>query len=379
MKRFLLSAAMVLAALPVRAAENGGEPVTFAGRSAAQRIPIPARAKPGDVLWESGDSDPTASDFEVVLFQGVLADRGVAFEAALRTGDGWTPWVAAEVERFPNGRFWARVAVSGRKGAVLRLRLLHRSLKTRRSVDLFGMEIVPRAAEPPPARPPRPFEVPVASDTEKPAVRDREAWGAEPAERPYESMLPVRISVHHTGAAQPVSEEDAVQELRIIQRYHQKGRGWIDIGYHFLIDGAGRIWQGRPEGAVGAHVRNKNEGNVGVSLMGSFHPPKDMKPTAEQMRSLFLLARWLVAAYAIDPQTIRGHRDQQATDCPGDTLYARMDDIRREATPPALARAGVAGRVFEILDGASLRSLLRPGPDLRTLRQLDELFIGKGR
>ena len=370
-------------ALPVLAEDDGGEPVTFAGQSAARKISLPSNAKPGDVLWTSGPSDPMPSDFESVLFQGVLADAGIAFQASVRdstslsTSAEWSPWVEATVERFPNGRFWARFPISGKKAAGLRMRIVHKGMKKLKQIELFGMELVTRERENPPPGPQQPYELPVSTGAEKPPVGPRESWGAEPAEKPYEPMVPVRISIHHTEAAQPMTEEDAVQELKIIQRFHKQGRGWIDIGYHFLIDGSGRIWQGRPETVVGAHVRNKNEGNVGISLMGSFHEPKNMQPTEAQLKSVVLLARWLSGAYEIDPALIKGHRDQQSTSCPGDILYAKLDDIRRQvATPPpaAVARLRASDRVFEIIDGNILRSLVGPEPDLKKLRELDDLF-----
>jgi len=315
------------------AADDSGQPVLFAGRPAPFKMPVPATAKAGDVLWQSGPSDPMPSGFEAVIFQGLLADPGVSFEVSLRGLEGWSAWIPAQVERSRNGRFWGRFSVSGEKGSTLRFRLVHRGVKIHQPVEIFQMELAPTEKEAPVSPAPL-FEVPAATDTEKPLVRPREAWKAAPASKPYEPMIPVRITIHHTEASQPMTEEDAIQELQIIQAFHQKGRGWIDIGYHFLIDGSGRLWQGRPETVVGAHVRNKNEGNVGISLMGSFHPPKNMQPTPEQLRQVVLLARWLVAAYRIDPQSLRGHRDQQPTSCPGDILYARLDEIRRDVAAP---------------------------------------------
>lgn len=332
----VLLLAATLGASPVRA-EDGGPEVTFQGSRAARRISVPPGSRPGDLLWGSGPSDGAREAFEALLLQGNAAEPGVSFEAAVKGPGGWGPWVAGEAERFPNGRFWARIPVAGGKGAQVRVRAVNRGIRGGRAVELFGLELAPAEREAPGVSPPSFEEPPPSTGPVRPPVIPREEWGAAPAASPYEPMNPARLTIHHTEAAQPFTPEDAVQEMRIIQRFHQKGRGWIDIGYHFLIDGSGRIYQGRPETVVGAHVRNKNEGNVGISLMGSFHPPRSHEPTPEQVRSLVALGRWLVAAYGIDPGTIKGHRDHQATSCPGDGFYPRLGEIRREiGQPPAV-------------------------------------------
>jgi hypothetical protein len=112
-----------------------------------------------------------------------------------------------------------------------------------------------------------------------------------------------------------------------------------------------------------------------------------MQPTEAQLKSLVALGRWLTSAYGIDPATIKGHRDQQSTSCPGDILYAKLDQIRRDiaAAPPApkpvvrgstnvTPELGTSERVFQIIDGNLLRSLVGPQPDLDRLRELDKLF-----
>lgn len=316
-------------------AEDAGAPVTFNGTSASPLIQVQADAKPGDVLWDSGPSDPGQEPFDFIIFQGVLSDPGVSFEASIKNVKGWSGWAAAEIERSPNGRFWGKFLISGMPGSILKVRVVHRGIAPGQTVEIYEMEAAPLEIEGHgtslliPSSPAAPFS--------KPAVIPNKDWGAVAPTQPYIPMVPDRITVHHTQAAQPMTLEDAVQEMKFIQRFHQKGRGWIDIGYHFLIDGSGRIFQGRPEGAVGAHVKNKNTGNVGISLMGSFQKPQNQQPTAKQMQSLIALTRWVSAAYAVGAQTIKGHRDQRDTDCPGANLYSRMDEIRRATAQPRIA------------------------------------------
>lgn len=322
--------ALLALALPLRATDVGTR-VEF-GRGPA--IAAAGAAAAGEVVWESGPSDAAAEGFQALLLQGVL-EGAVALEASVDGG----PWTAAAGERSAEGRFWSKISLSGKRGSIVRLRAVAEGAGPA-SIELFGVyasDLAEERAGPGLLRhqsaPPPPVAVPGAAP--KPAVAPRAEWGALPAAKPYEPMTPERISVHHTETPVQRTRDGAASELRSIQRFHQKGRGWIDIAYHFLIDGAGRVWEGRPLTLVGAHVRDRNDGNVGISLMGDFSPGRQ-KPTAEQLRSLIALTRWLSETYAIPAERIKGHRDQEtSTACPGKALYAHMDEVRRSATAPA--------------------------------------------
>lgn len=351
MLSLLLAAAL---AAPLRAGDDAAL-ILFKGGPAAASVP--PGAGPGQAFWDSGPSEPAGAPFESVLFQGTLTDPGIAFEACVQAGSGCGPWVKAEVDREPNGRFWGRFFLRGAAGARLLARAVLRGGAPGGSFEIFRFEggaVVPEETPAPRSPPPG-----ALSSGPRPEVVERAGWRAAPATEAYIPMLPERVSVHHTAAAQPLTLEDAIQEMRVIQRFHQKGRGWIDIGYHFLIDGSGRVFAGRPEAVVGAHVRDRNTGNVGISLMGNFHPPATGRPTQEQISSLLGLLKWLLPAYDISPAELRGHRDQGSTDCPGDNLYSRLEDIRREAgaarpqPPPATALRSIsAPPLFRILESS---------------------------
>jgi hypothetical protein len=337
--------ALLAFALPLRAGDVGVH-VEFSV-SIEQRIAAPAGAKSGAVLWESVPSDAIGSAFEAILFQGKLGGSGIRVEASVDGG----PWIPAVGERSDDGRFWSKVPISGLKGSTVRLRALGDGSES--WIEIFGVYASDQEEERPASGVFRmqsqslaPIALAYASP--KPVVEPRAAWGALPASKPYEPMTPERISIHHTEAPQPMSREGAISELQGIQRFHQRGRGWIDIAYQFLIDGSGRIWEGRPLTLVGAHVKDKNDGNVGVSLMGDFSPGKQ-KPTAAQLKSLIALTRWLSQTYSIPVERIKGHRDQEITSCPGKALYARLDEVRRAATAPRglYAAARRAGAVME--------------------------------
>jgi hypothetical protein len=131
-----------------------------------------------------------------------------------------------------------------------------------------------------------------------------------------------------------MTEAATAAEVRNIQHYHMAGRAkegkdvWEDIGYHFLIDGAGRVVEGRPAETLGAHVRGANENNIGIAMMGNF---ERIKPTADQVASLTRLVSFLALKYRQDPSRkgfLEGHRHYNSTDCPGKNMMAILDGIR---------------------------------------------------
>jgi hypothetical protein len=118
------------------------------------------------------------------------------------------------------------------------------------------------------------------------------------------------LVVHHS--ALPLSDGP-----REIQHKHMKARGFADIGYHFLIDSEGLLYEGRELGVRGAHTAGHNTGTVGVALLGNF---EEAEPLPEQLATLEALARYLQSSYAITH--LAGHQAFQPgeTLCPGQAL-----------------------------------------------------------
>lgn len=331
MKAALL--ALLAFAAPLRATDVGTH-VEFPSLKADRRIVLPAGARAGDAVWESGPSDAVAAGFEALLFQGRFDGPGVTIEASVDMG----PWVKAEGERSDGGRFWSKAPISGRKGSSVRLRAVANGKGTAAWIEFFGVYATDLDEEHPGSGAVQAMALASGGQATgaapKPEILTRADWGALPATKRYEPMIPERISVHHTEAPQPMSRDGAISELQAIQRFHQHGRGWIDIAYQFLIDGSGRIWEGRPLTLVGAHVKEKNDGNVGIAIMGDFSPGRE-KPSAAQLKSLIALTRWLSETYSIPAERILGHRDQEQTSCPGKTLYAHLGEVRRAVSDSA--------------------------------------------
>lgn len=207
------------------------------------------------------------------------------------------------------------------------------------------------------------------------SMREGDFWQDHPYD-PYSQGImgdPVAITIHHTyrplGTNPPDPAQDR-QKLIEIQRFHV-GKGWGDIGYHFLIGSDGTIYEGRPLGYTGTHAP-PNYGNIGVNVIGDFHEAE--YPSNAQLEGLVRLLSWLCDRFDIDPTSkitlfgqsnlaVAGHRDWNATACPGDRLYCLIPQIREQVRtrllsgPPYDARVAVtqflppailAGHVYEL-------------------------------
>lgn len=157
------------------------------------------------------------------------------------------------------------------------------------------------------------------------SVVPRSAWGAAP---PIRSRLdPVggtwqRITVHHSAEVPGIvldgSRAHSIDALRKIQHHHQANNGWGDIGYHFLIDPAGRIFEGRELAWQGAHAGGANNvRNLGICLLGDF---RSDRPSDEALAALDGLLSRLCANYEIPRSQVRPHSVYKNTACPGRTL-----------------------------------------------------------
>ena len=138
---------------------------------------------------------------------------------------------------------------------------------------------------------------------------------------------PYHVTVHHTQGVMTMSEAETAAAVRGIQRYHMVGRAregkeaFEDIGYHFLIDGSGRIVEGRHAEVLGAHAGESNDGNIGIALMGDFNK---LQPTEAQIVSLRRLvsfwpsstARIRCRRFPGGPPPLQPHRLPERTSSP---------------------------------------------------------------
>lgn len=124
-------------------------------------------------------------------------------------------------------------------------------------------------------------------------------------------MRTIHTIVIHTSATKP-SMDIGVSQIR---KWHTdpkpKGRGWKDIGYHYVIRRDGTLEDGRPNQEVGAHVKGHNKNSLGICLVGGVDSYGVYTPnyTKEQMKTLRALVRFLQKMYTILDKRVLGHRD----------------------------------------------------------------------
>jgi len=146
-----------------------------------------------------------------------------------------------------------------------------------------------------------------------------------------------KIFIHHTGSSKNL--DNPMQLVRDIYHSHTIVRGWGDIGYNYLIDPDGNVYEGRygGESVVGAHAGPKgNKGSIGIALLGNY----DKNPVPQKAKdALIKLLSEKTKLYNIDPQgstllrgenlpNILGHKSVMHTSCPGKYLSALLPEIR---------------------------------------------------
>jgi hypothetical protein len=170
-------------------------------------------------------------------------------------------------------------------------------------------------------------------------VVSRAGWGAQAPRHAPQGQAPSKVTVHHTDGPQTMTMAESIRAVRSIQHDHRniadrrKGGRWNDIGYHFLIDGGGRIFEGRHAEHLGAHAGGgNNRNNVGISLMGNFDR---QQLTDAQRDALVRLVTFLSIKYRRDPSAagfIEPHEHYAGTDCPGRNVMSFLESgelIRR--------------------------------------------------
>jgi len=166
----------------------------------------------------------------------------------------------------------------------------------------------------------------------------------------------VRFAViHHTVNSNTYLPSDSAALVRGIYQFHVFSNGWCDIGYNFLVDRYGQIFEGRFGGmnkaVIGGHTGGFNSGSTGVSVIGNFETDPVPAATYDALRRLLV---WKLAYHGVDPlgttaeiagdspssrwpvgtpvvvDNVEGHRDTNTTACPGKYLYALIPQLRRD-------------------------------------------------
>ena len=183
----------------------------------------------------------------------------------------------------------------------------------------------------------QPFEY--QTDVPKPTIISRQEWGARLPNGSYSNMPYYdKLTIHHAAGWGARNLQEGILAVQSIQDFHIDGRGWTDIAYHFLIDKAGNIFQGRPETVIGAHVMNHNTGNLGVCILGCYHPEETSyfcndHLTQESRDAAVHLFAWLADKFNYKDRVLLGHRDYYDyphTSCPGNNIHKLLPEIREE-------------------------------------------------
>jgi N-acetylmuramoyl-L-alanine amidase/FlgD Ig-like domain len=237
-----------------------------------------------------------------------------------------------------------------------------------------------------------------------PPIVSRAVWGGNELPRrskPRYAPSVRFVVVHHTATSNDYTPDEAAAIVRAIDVYHVKGNGWDDVGYNFLVDRYGHVFEGRYGGiarnVIGAHALGFNTGSVGIALIGNY---LTARPTAVQLQALERLIAWRLDLAHIDPvstltyisngseryrrgtkvtlRAVSGHRDTGRTSCPGGTLYRQLDQIAVQAESIGLpklysprVRGGVGGPVSFAarLSSALAWTVTVIGPDGATVAQ----------
>ncbi len=189
---------------------------------------------------------------------------------------------------------------------------------------LYPVETVPPRYEPPPDRGP----LPSSPSPAKVLARSKWAQG-EPATSQMNRLSAVRyITVHHDGMDPFFDTDQRVTAARIeaIRRAHRR-RGWGDIGYHYVVDRAGRVWEGRSLRYQGAHVKNHNYANIGIVVLGHFDR---QQPSQAQLASVRQLVGSLMDRFHVPTSRVYTHQELAPTRCPGRYFQQFMSSLRRE-------------------------------------------------
>jgi len=197
-----------------------------------------------------------------------------------------------------------------------------------------------------------------------PMILSRLAWGANEAIRraPPQYATSVQFAlVHHTAGTNSYTAAQSAAIVRGIEVYHVQGNGWNDIGYNFLVDRYGQVFEGRYGGVdknvIGAHAEGFNTGSVGVAVLGTYG---SAGPPLVARTALANLLAWRLDVAHVDPnstvtwtsggnarfpsgapvvlRTVSGHRDTGFTSCPGAALYAQLSAIAQQVASLGLPK-----------------------------------------
>lgn len=191
----------------------------------------------------------------------------------------------------------------------------------------------------------------------RPAIVTRKGWGADESLRQGDNPQTDSVQaafIHHSAESNDYDCSQSSDIIRGIYRYHVLSSKWRDIGYNFLVDKCGKIYEGRAGGVAepvtGAHTFGFNKNTTGIAVLGTYSETRPPKAVTD---ALAKLTAWKLGVHGVNANgrvtlvsgggnkydkgtrasfdTVSGHRDGYDTDCPGDALYGQLGAIRTDA------------------------------------------------
>lgn len=336
---------------------------TVSARSASADVP-PGTVVLAEAVRSGGDT------FQLVGAEWQSRSEGVTVQSRTRNGSGdWSPWSTLDTEQAadqdPGARddrvtapYWSGDATSvevravGAPGASVQglQAVLVTSPTTPEDASLLGVS----------ARS-------TVSGVPQPSIISRAGWGADESllslngadcvPGSYDQTVKAAV-IHHTEGTNTYTAKQSASIVRGIYAYHVKSRGWCDIGYNFLVDKYGQIFEGRHGGITkpvhGAHATQWNTNTVGVSFMMN---SMTEAPTQAALNASYELLAWKLGSSYRDPlgtvtlagktlPVIFGHGDVMATDCPGTHLRAFLPQLRQNVA--ATMRGNEKSPLYEL-------------------------------
>ena len=333
-------------------------------------LPLPTGATAASAGWQTTRVYTAPKRFDLIGLGWSRGSRVQAQVRARRRGGSWTRWATLHDagDHGPDAGRGSAGTDPAWTGAAdefqLRLKGRPRGLRAR------FVRSGPAAAA---ARRRRPLARMSArrSQAAAPAIIPRAAWGGDsvpPRSGPAYGQVQLAF-VHHTVNANAYGPQDSAAIVLGIARYHRDHNGWNDVGYNFLVDQYGQIFEGRAGGVdlaiVGAQAQGFNSVSTGIACIGTF---MTVGPPPAALDAIARVIGWKLSIHGVPVngevtvtsaggetnrfpsgvpvtfQRVSGHRDGSATSCPGDVLYGQLADLRARAAQYAGPLAGVTVR-----------------------------------
>lgn len=296
-------------------------------------------AQAGAATQQLGLVPPTeTTGFSLVgITWDAKAGSGHRYEVRVRSGGEWSQWYQLEpalAEAAGTDPIWV-----GPSDAV-EAQVLGGSADSISGLDLVLIDPQALPEDQQIASAPMQAQADIIPVTE-PKIVTRAQWGAAAPVRCEANSATIKaVTVHHTAGSNVYTAAQAPGIVRGIQNYHAVTLGWCDIGYNFLIDKYGTIYEGKAGGTRmpvhGAHAASWNDDTVGISFMMN---SDSFNPDGATMEAAARLLAWKMAGYYLNPKgkvslagktvdTIFRHGDVMATACPGANITGKMGWLR---------------------------------------------------